>query len=414
MILVTLIISMGITLFLVSKKVNMGFSLMIGAILLALLNKRNVSDLLEIFLKTFSESTTITLAITIGMITILGYLMDQYLILDRMIISLEKMLRSAKSTILIAPAIIGTLLVTGGALMSCPVVDSLGKRLDISKDKRCAINLVFRHALYFVFPLSPTILLASQIGDFNLWDFIKLQFPIAIGMYLFGYFFYLRRCNDPNIEKLDAKSYLKTVFDFFFYASPILISILGVIVFKFPFYISLVFGILLSIIINLQDKKKEEKYDLKEPILKTIYKGIKPSMVIAILGIMVFKNVVNDMDEIYIFLNSLLDKGIPLELLIIIAGGIISFPLANTQPGIAILYPMILPLAPDYHTKLLYAMFIYTSAFMFYYISPLHMCQVLTLEYFGVKIKELYKNYMYILPLTYLVMILIYILNIFK
>ncbi|WP_207707332.1 DUF401 family protein [Crassaminicella thermophila] len=412
MIILTLIISMGIILFLVSKKVNIGYSLMIGAVILALLNGRSIFYIFKIFLKTFSEPTTISLAVTIAFISILGHLMEKYLILDRMIIALEKMLRSAKATILIAPAIIGTLLVTGGALMSCPVVETLGERLSIPKDKRAAINLIFRHALYFIFPLSPTIILAAELGNFNIWDFVKLQFPVAVAMYIFGYFFYLKNYSEPPIEKINKKQYLKTILEFLFYSLPILISLLGVILLNLPFYISLIGGILLSIVINLYDKRQDSKYDIGENILKTIYKGIKPSMVIAIIGIMIFKNVVNNMDEIFVYLNHLLDKGIPLELLIFIAAALISFPLASTQPGIAILYPMILPLAPNYHIKLLYSMFIYVSAFMFYYISPLHMCQVLTLEYFEVKIKNLYKNYLYILPFVYIVMLIIYAVKI--
>jgi len=414
MVVLTLILSMAVILFLVNKKFNIGYSLMIGAGLLALLNGRGINYIIKTFLGTFLEYRAISLAITIVLITILGHLMEKYLILDRMISALEKMMRSAKATILIAPAIIGTLLVTGGALMSCPVVDNLGDKLSVSQDKKAAINLIFRHALYFFFPLSPTIILAAEIGGYDLLQFIKLQFPIAVAMYILGYIFYLKGCEEPVIEKIELKQYLKTIGRFTLYSSPILVSLLGVLVLGLPFYISLVAGILVSIIINLYDKSKDKKYKLSENIFITMYKGIKPSMAIAIMGIMIFKNVVGDIKEINIFLNNLLDGGMPIEILIVIACAIISFSLASTQPSIAILYPMILPLAPTPHIKLLYAMFIYVSAFMFYYISPLHMCQVLTLEYFEVKIKDLYKNYMYILPLSYLVMLIIYLINLFS
>ncbi len=77
--------------------------------------------------------------------------------MDEMIESLELMLKSAKITIMVAPALIGTLLVTGGALMSCPVVNNLGDRLDISNDRRASVNLIFRHAMYFIFPFGPTL-----------------------------------------------------------------------------------------------------------------------------------------------------------------------------------------------------------------------------------------------------------------
>jgi len=392
----------------VNKKVNIGYSLITGSVLLALLNGRGVSRIFQLFIQTITESTTITLAITIGLITVLAYLMEKYLILDRMIIALEKILRSTKATILIAPALMGTLLVSGGALMSCPIVGNLGDRLSIPNDKKATINLVFRHALYFVFPLSPTILLAAEIGNFELWDFIKLQFPIALALYIFGYFYLLRGYKDPVAEKISVSQYFKAIKEFVLYSSPIMISLFGVVIFQLPFYISLVAGILASILINQYDIKQDEKYALKENVFKTIYKGIKFPMIIAIVGIMLYKNTVNDIDEIIIFLNNLLEQGMPVELLIFLSTAIICFPLASTNPGIAILFPMILPLAPNYETKLLYAMFIYTSSFMFYYISPLHLCQVLTLEYFEVKLKSLYKNYIYLLPITYGVMVAVY------
>jgi len=413
MILLILIISMVFVLFLVSKKVNIGLALIGGSIMLSLLSGRPISYILNTFYITLKDSTTLLLASTVLLITILGYLMDKLQIMDRMICSLENMLRGAKLTILIAPAIIGTLLVTGGALMSCPVVDKLGDRLDISKGKRAAINLIFRHALYFIFPLSTTIIMASKLGDFNVMDFVKLQFPISLVMYTFGYFVYLQGYTEPKVKRVDLKGYLASVRDFFLYASPILVSLFGVIIFKIPFPLSLSLGILIALIINIFDKKHNPKYSLNEGILKTMYKGIKPVMVIAIFGIMYYKNVVADMDELYVQLNSFLERGIPIELLIIIASFMIALPMGSTQPAIAILFPMVLPLAPDYHTKLVYAMFIYTSSFLFYYISPLHLCQVLTLEYFQVKIKELYKYYYALLPLTYATMVIIYIFNIY-
>ncbi len=413
MIFFSMIISMVVILFLVSKKLNIGYSLMIGATLLALLNRKNITYIAKTILKTFIDPTTITLCAIVLLITILGYLMDKYKLLDRMILSLEQILRSAKLTILVAPAIIGTLLVTGGALMSCPVVEQLGKKLDISNDKQAAINLIFRHALYFMFPLSTTIIMASKIGEFDVMDLVKIQFPISIAIYVFGYIFYLKGLKEENLDKISIKEYIISIGHFLFYSSPILISLLGVIVLNMPFYISLIMGIIVSILINIFDKKADSKYDLKENVFLTMYKGIKPTMVIAILGIMIYKNVVNDLDELYIQLSILLEKGIPIELLIIIAACAISLSLGSAQPSVAILFPMILPLAPDYHTKLVYAMFIYTSGFMFYYISPIHLCQVLTIEYFDVKLKDLYKNYKFILPLTYLVMLIIYITKLY-
>lgn len=412
MVIVSLVISIIVVLVLVNRKINIGYSLIISGILLALLNGRNAKEILDISINTISDHNTISLAATIALITILSYFMDKFLILDRMISSLESVLRSVKFTILFAPAIIGTLLVSGGALMSCPVVKNLGDKLDLSNDKKASINMIFRHALYFIFPLSPPIILAAQLGGFSVWEFIKLQFPMSLTMYILGYILLLRGCKEPKKEKIQINQYLSSIRDFLLYSSPILVSLLGSVLLGLPFYITLIFGIMLSILINIHDKKYDDKYDTKDSYISSMYKGFKPAMVIAIIGIMLFKNVVNDIDEIYIHLYSLLEKGIPLELLIIISCIAVSFPTASTQSGVALLFPMILPLAPNHDIKLAYAMFIYTSSFMAYYASPLHLCQVLTLEYFKIKIKELFKNYYFIMPTTYAVMVIIYILKI--
>ncbi|MFZ5354173.1 MAG: DUF401 family protein [Bacillota bacterium] len=411
MVILTLIIAMAITLFLVSKKLNIGYSLMIGSVILALLNGKGLGYIPGLFYRSLLEKETISLSIIVALISIMGYLMDKYLIMDRMVTALERILRSAKATLVIAPALLGTLLVTGGALMSCPVVDSLGTRLGIPADKKAAINMVFRHALYFVFPLSSTILVAAKLGGFNVWDLIKLQAPVAIVMYAIGFWIYLGKYKEEPAPPINTKEYMKSLLDFTIHSSPIMISLLGVLLFGIPFEYSLFAGIIICIVINIYDKSRDSKYRVAEPVYKTVYKGLNKPMVLSIIGIMIFKNAVNDIQAIFQHLNNMLNMGMPLELLIIIASALISFPLASTQSGLAILYPMILPLAPNYEMKVLYASLIYVNAFLFYYVSPVHLCQVLTLEYFKQDIKGLFKNYRIILPAAYLTIIIVYIIK---
>ena len=407
MFLLTFAFSMATVLFMVSRKINIGISLLTGGSLLMLLNQVGAKVIFETYALTFTSEQTISLALTIGLISILGHLLEVYGIMNKMIDSMEGMLRSAKATILIAPAVIGTLLVTGGALMSCPVVGSLGDRLELSNEKRASANLVFRHALYFIFPFSPPLILAAELGNFNIWDFIRIQFPIAITMYVLGYLFYIRKAKTHRPPKTDVREYIQNIKIFILFSMPIWISFVGALVLKLPFYVSLAGGIFVT---RLLAGKSSEKAALDTGFLTHCKQGFKGKMVLAIIGIMFFKNVVSNFDDLYIYIKSLIDLGIPLELLIVVSAAVICFPLASTQPGIAILFPIILPMAPDYQTKLLYGMFIYTSSFLFYYISPLHMCQVLTLEYFNVDMKSLYRHYVPVLPMTFLVMVGVYFL----
>lgn len=408
MIIISLLAVITLVLILVNRKVNLGVALILGGIILSLLNGVSLNDILKILGNTITNKLTITLVLTIVFITIMGNLMEKYKLLDRMIESLEHVVRSAKITIMITPALIGLLLVTGGALMSCPIVDNLGEKLNLPKDKRAAINMLFRHGLYFVYPLSAAMILSTELGGFNVWDFIKVQAPIAVVMYVVGYFVLFKGIKNPGIKKINVKEYINNIISFIIFSLPISISIVASAILHQPFYMTLPLGILISIIIHLIDIKRNDLYKTKESLFQLIIKGINFKMVGAVFGILVFRGFINNLDELFLFLNSIVNTGIPIELIIIISCGILSFSLASIQPSIAILFPLILPLAATYDLKVLYAMLIFSSGYIAYYISPLHLCQVLTLEYFDVDIKRLYKNYKIIIPVTYAFMIIYY------
>ncbi|MGM0378474.1 MAG: DUF401 family protein [Bacillota bacterium] len=407
MIVIKLFIIMSIIIWISSKTSNIGFALLFGGSLLILIENRSVFKIFSIFSNTLKDKITIELLLTILFITILGSLMDKLGFMDSMIKYLEKILRSTKLTILLTPAIVGTLLVNGGALMSCPMIDKLGDKVNLAKDKKATINLIFRHGLYFIYPLSPSMILAIKIGGFKASNLIILMAPISFAMYIFGYIFFLRDLKVPKLPKIQIKEYIKVFFKFIFYVSPILISIINVFIFDLAFYISLIIGII-SLILLYSIKNKKFILNKHKKIIKN---AIDLNILIAIFGILFFKNAVNSLSELELFLNNIINTGFPIEIIMFFSAAIISYALASVQPGIAILYPLILPLASNNETKLLLGMFIYVSSFLFYYTSPLHMCQVLTLEYFNVSIKKLYFNYKYILPSVYIVMLVIYFIN---
>ncbi len=417
MFILKLILTMAIILVLVSKKINIGLSLLLGSLSFILLNGASVLLFIKVILQTITDLDALNLTLAIGFITILGYLMDRYQLMNRMIQSLENILGSVKATLFLAPALIGTLLVSGGALMSCPVVNSLGERIEMSNVHRAASNLVFRHALYFIFPLSTNMIIAAQIGEYDLFEFIKLQFPLAIVFSLMGYFLYVKPYSSKALLDDNEKStemYFKSpqlifqLMNFILYASPIIVSLLATLILKLPFSIACVLGIVTSLLIHLSD---QHRVCDDETFFMSVKKGVKPLMMLSVFGIMVFKNALSFFPDLYDQMASIVSMGFPVELIIIICTALLSFTLASIQPSVAILYPLILPMAIDEHTKLRLAMFIYTTAFIFYYISPLHLCQVLTVEYFNVDTKTLYKQYRLILPILFITMVGIYWLS---
>ena len=398
MIVVKLAAVVLLLLILVNKKVQLGLALLIASVVMLFLNGKGLGDFIQALASMVKDPLTYTMTFTILFISIMGYLMKRYKMLDRMIEHLEQVLKSAKATILLSPTIIGLLQVAGGALMSCPVVDKLGDKLELPNAKRAAINMIFRHGLFFSYPLSPTIILAAQLGGFELFDFIKIQFPITIVMFLLGYFSLLRGVKDKKPEKITSKEYVGHIKGFLLYSSPIWVSIVTTVTTGLPIHFSLPIGILVAVLVNHMDAKKDEQYKLEENPAVLIIKGINVKMTLSILGILLFKTVVGGLSELNEFIVSMVNGGVPVEIIVIVAVGILSFSMGNFQPSLAVVYPLILPVATSYNLVLLFAYLMYSVGFFAYFTSPIHMCQVLTLEYFNTSMKDLYKNYLLFLP----------------
>jgi len=143
MVILSFAVPMTIIFYMVSKKINIGAALTLGASILLLLNGSSISSIITLIASSITNSITINLALAISLITILGYLMEYYKIISRMISALRNVLRSTKVTILLAPALMGMLQISGGALMSCPIVNNLGDELKLDNVKKAAIILLF-------------------------------------------------------------------------------------------------------------------------------------------------------------------------------------------------------------------------------------------------------------------------------
>ena len=398
MVIIKLLVVIALLMVLLTKKVNMALSLLISSVALLLINGRGPSAFAGAVAQTFTESATYTLALTILFIGILGYLMNTYGMLDRMVESLERLVRSAKVTIMLAPTLIGLLLVTGGALMSCPIVDTLGQRLGLPNEKRAAINMIFRHGLYFAYPLSTTIIFAAQLGGFGVMDMIKIQFPVTIVMYILGYIFFLRGVADVKAPKLSPREFGASLGSFLLNSSPIIISI-AVAAFGVPFEWAMPFGIAACVIINLVTSQKSLKGKKAQNPFVLIFKGINWQMLLIIAGIMLFKNSIGQVPEINEFIVYLVGRGVPMEIVILVTCVLVTFPTGNMQPSFAVVFPFILPLNPSLGQLLLYSYVLYGLGFLAYYTSPLHMCQVLSVDYFKTTVSSLMRQYRVILPL---------------
>jgi hypothetical protein len=71
--------------------------------------------------------------------------------------------------------------------MSAPVVDAVGDKLGLSREKKLFINVCFRHVVFIVYPLSAVIVATASLTGISVWSLVARGLPVALSMAVAGY-----------------------------------------------------------------------------------------------------------------------------------------------------------------------------------------------------------------------------------
>ena len=224
------------------KRVNLGITLNAAALLLALL----VLDLPEIgnvIYETTISPLTISLVVATFGIMLLSLLYKETKVIDVLSESLSKIVNNSKLIVSMLPAVIGLLPVGGGALMSAPLVEAETEKLGLKEDKKTYVNLWFRHTIFPVYPVSQFLILTAMLTGLTLTSLILRQIPVVISMVIIGYLIGLWKSTKTKEEenlKANRGSELKR---FGITFSPILATIIAVIIFSIDVSIAAFIGV---------------------------------------------------------------------------------------------------------------------------------------------------------------------------
>ena len=131
-------------------------------------------------------------------------LCGRYGIPTKVVDSMQDIIPNTKVVIMLIPAIIGLLVMPGGAILSAPFVDSVGDQIGISQPRKAAINLVFRHVAMMCMPFSTSVLLAIPMNpEIGLYELIGLNLFFMILNFICGYYCFLAKCEKAG-EKAAA------------------------------------------------------------------------------------------------------------------------------------------------------------------------------------------------------------------
>ncbi|RLF64097.1 MAG: hypothetical protein DRN33_02835 [Thermoplasmata archaeon] len=373
-----LIISFSLIIFLVANKKNFGVAMILGALILGILS--NPDRLAQTFYETIADWEVDTLIVIVMLIKILATVLEETGQIPLVVENLKRIIPE-RGMLAIIPFIFGLLPVPGGALLSAPMVDAEGRRLGVSNEGKTFLNLWFRHIGFLVFPLATALIVMSQISEVNINRLIVIQTPIFIVSLILGLLYVIklsRKVESADVGKKEGV-FAETMENFMpLFVTIALTLILSIFIsLNISFLIALTSGIVLSLLIYRGGGRS-----------KMLRKGFSPSIGLAVFSIMLYKNIANASGVAEIVAKYLQHTSMPALVIIPLLSFVIGVLTAHNMAAIALAYPMLSPImGNDVHLISL----LYVSSFMGYLISPLHLCVVVSYDYFKPRFIELYK-----------------------
>lgn len=375
------LIKLGITffviIFLITRKLNPGISLILGGILLSFIYPIPFKEFLNYLLETAISHDTIRLAIMLCMIYFFANLLQDKKILTKMVRNLDSFIPNRKIVIFLSASLVGLIPMPGGALFSAPLVEESTKGMVATNERKAYLNYWFRHVWEGVFPLYPALILISIFLKIPIRTVLLAHFLLPVIQISAGWIFGYRRVGVENIKREEG-----TFYNFLKYFSPILLIIfLSTVV-----SIDVVYAIFITTILSLIFLKP----DFSE-IKNYFFKSFKLENYLLPLGIFLFKNLMNSgiANRVSLELTSF---HIDPRILIFFLPFMITFVTGITSTSVGVSYPLIESLLYVNGKLSLSLMGIaFTGAVAGVLLSPLHLCLIVTVKYFKAKFGKVYS-----------------------
>jgi uncharacterized protein len=244
-IIIKILISLSIIIALSKWIKHLHIPIVIAALFLAFSCGHTIQKISLIAIERTISTNNIFLLIVVIMIICLSSQMSEAGVMKELV-NRVRLRVSQKTAIGLLPALIGLLPMPGGALFSAPLVDDCDHKQNIDSQLKTKINYWFRHVWEYWWPLYPGVLLAMEITNVEIAQFMMVMFPISLISIGVGYYFLLRPIKNPQMIKNDKKQ--KPIFTllipiFLIIAIFAIIKIFIPVVSNFNKYLPMVIGI---------------------------------------------------------------------------------------------------------------------------------------------------------------------------
>ncbi|WP_319584373.1 DUF401 family protein [uncultured Pseudodesulfovibrio sp.] len=173
-------------------RIGLGLSILVGGVVMGLLFGMGLMPIAKTGVLALTQDKFLFLAAIVGLILILSDAMERSGQSKRLMEALSGSLTSPRLRLVFFPALIGLLPMPGGAVFSAPMIKTVSEDMRISNSDRAVLNYWFRHVWELIWPLYPGIILTLALADLQIIDLVSYTWPATPIMLLTGWIFFLR------------------------------------------------------------------------------------------------------------------------------------------------------------------------------------------------------------------------------
>ncbi|MGC2064458.1 MAG: DUF401 family protein [Thermodesulfovibrionales bacterium] len=369
---------------LLRKKVPVGYVMLIDAAVLMLLYRMDLAAVISTAQKTFTGRVTVTLWLSLSLIRVFELILRENNVLSTMMSAVKTYVRNKKVVVISMPLLIGMLPSLGGAYFSAPMVKEATSGLHMSREEKAYINYWFRHPWEYILPLYPGILLASALSGIPLYSFVVANITYAFVLFCIGFVYSMRDINNRTVSPVPVQTpagigVTKT------HALLSFVPVAAVLLLVVALQMELHYA-LLTMIIPLFIIFRHRPSD----IWRIVRHGFAPDVVVLILGIMLFKETMEATGSVRNLSAVFVDNGIPVLPIVCLLPFLTGLLTGLTVGFVGSTFPLLVSIAGSASLPVMSMAF--AAGFIGVLISPVHLCLVLTREYFKADMWGVYKR----------------------
>lgn len=369
--------------------------MLLASLLLGVLFNLSAIQIGKNFVVALIDPTTLRLIGIIVLVYILSGTLSKVESLDDLVDSLRGIVKDYRFTLAFIPALLGLIPMPAGAIFSAPMVKEIGDRAGLTPEEDTFVNYWFRHIWEFIWPLFSGMILFAGLLKVEIREVILVQSPLTITAIIVGFIWEYKNLK-RDITVINKKDILLNLKNLLYGIWPILLIIILVLWVKIDILTSLVITILSIFFLNTN---KLTITEIKEIIKNNLDLGV----VLLIAGIMIFQRILQVSGGIEIIPEIFAKLRISVFIVLFSIPFFIGVMTGMPYAALGISLPVLIPIIVQGEANLYYAMLAFTGSFVGTMISPMHLCLVVTKNYFKANMGEIYK--MLIPPLLIIVLV---------